>query len=133
MKEITVFYDGHCPLCRSEMMQIASADKNKQVDFVNLHSARFYDFESPSFDAAMYELHVIIDGQVYRGAKANILLWRRLGLKPWLSVLDWPVIRLFTQIAYRLFAKYRYTISRLVTGQSRCTNECDISSEFRVK
>ena len=40
--------------------------------------------------------------------------------KKWLMLLRLPVVRWFSDIGYLVFARYRYDISYLLTGQRRC-------------
>ncbi|MGB2287813.1 MAG: DCC1-like thiol-disulfide oxidoreductase family protein, partial [Porticoccaceae bacterium] len=51
--------------------------------------------------------------------------WVLVGKRKWVAVLRWPLIKGFADIGYLFFARNRYTISRLLTGQSRC-DSCNI-------
>jgi len=121
-ERLTVFYDGYCPLCVAEMQQLASLDSK---DLLNLEDIQVEDFQGryPDIDpdAASRILHAKADsGRMYYGLDVTVEAWSRVGRKKWLRILRWPVIRWFADLAYLAFARNRYSISWLLTGQARC-------------
>ncbi len=122
MQKLTVFFDGYCPLCVAEMDQLAVLDKKNLLQLEDIHQP---DFETrfPTIDpvAADRVLHAMFeDGTMLYGLDVTQQVWYRVGKKPWIAILRWPVIGFFADFAYRIFASNRYTISWLLTGKRRC-------------
>lgn len=78
---------------------------------------------------AMQKLH----GYWFKNQQKHLLVgldvtyhaWRLVG-KGWLiRPLRWPGIRIVADKLYLLFARHRFSLSRLLTGKSRCS-ECSI-------
>ncbi len=125
-RELTIFYDGYCPLCVAEMEQLRHLDDERQgparLLLEDIHSAGFSQ-RYPHIDpgAADRILHgQLADGRLIFGLDVTCLAWRLVERKPWLRLLRWPLIRWFADQAYLLFARNRYGISWLLTGQRRC-------------
>lgn len=120
--KLTIFYDSYCPLCVAEMDQLKQLNSNNSLEFEDIHSQ---DFSSrfPTVDpvAADKVLHGLYDdGSMIFGLDVTHQAWRAVGKKPWLAILRWPVVRWVADIGYLMFAKNRYSISWLLTGQKRC-------------
>ncbi|MGR3622154.1 thiol-disulfide oxidoreductase DCC family protein [Pseudophaeobacter sp.] len=116
-EKLTVFYDGSCPLCASE------------IDLYNrancLHALRFVDVSSKNFtgDAqisqaqaqaqALARFHIRLpDGQQLSGAQGFIEVWRVLPSWNWMAKLaDRPAVTLVLELLYRLFLPLRPLIA----------------------
>jgi predicted DCC family thiol-disulfide oxidoreductase YuxK len=121
MNRATIYFDGSCPLCVKEMRSLQASDKRQQIRFVDVTRACPSHLDA---NAVMYELHVeTTEGRLLKAVEANIYVWRLLGRKPWLALLKLPVIRTLATVGYRIFAKHRQTISRVLLGRKRC-EEC---------
>lgn len=119
---LTVFIDGRCPLCTREMRYLKQLDRHNKLRLVDLHSAEL-NSEFPDIDAkqANHILTAIDDnGRYLFGLDATYASWRAVGKGHWIAPLRWPGIRWLADLGYRLFARHRHRISRLLTGQSRC-------------
>ncbi|WP_417552585.1 thiol-disulfide oxidoreductase DCC family protein [Marinomonas fungiae] len=119
---VTLFYDGHCPLCMKEIALLQRYNTEQRLKLVDIHSEVF-DTLYPQIDkqAADRLLHAIDhNGQLLTGLDANVAVWQAVGKHKWLTVLRWPVIRWFADRGYLLFAKHRHKISFWLTGQKRC-------------
>ena len=122
MQKLTVFFDGYCPLCVAEMDQLSRLDAKGLLLLEDIHQPDFGS-KFPTIDpvAADRVLHAMAeDGTMYYGLDVTHKVWQSVGKKSWIAVLRWPVIRFFADIAYRVFAKNRYSISWLLTGKRRC-------------
>ncbi|WP_087017424.1 thiol-disulfide oxidoreductase DCC family protein [Thaumasiovibrio subtropicus] len=123
--QLTLFYDGYCPLCVAEMNQLRALTRDIVCE--DIHQTDFH-LKYPKIDkeAANRILHAItVDGELLLGVDANIAAWQVAGKKPWLKVLRWPGIRHVADKGYLFFARHRYTISKLLTGKSRC-ERCEL-------
>lgn len=120
--ELTLFFDGRCPLCAAEMRRIGQLDKQGRL--------AFRDMSEAGFDAAIYgttweamdaELHgVDRSGQMLVGIDCIAVVYSLIG-RSWLV---WPLkveaTKPFWRSIYRWFARNRYCASR-VLGY-RCEN-----------
>ena len=114
--ELTLYYDGQCPLCVAEIDFLQSRNAQGQWAFVDGTQTGFEAAgHNLSCEAAMAQIHgSTADGQVlvgvpvfakaYRLAKLPVLTW--LLSRKWLMPLLQP--------AYVLFAKHRQAISKRI-------------------
>lgn len=119
---VTLFYDGHCPLCMKEISVLQRYNTAQQLTLVDIHSDEFETlYPQINKEAADRLLHAILNnGQLVTGLDANVAVWQAVGKHKWLRVLRWPFIRWFADRGYLLFAKHRHKISYWLTGQERC-------------
>lgn len=122
-QSLTLFYDSYCPLCAAEMDQLRRLDTQARLRFEDIHGAdfsqRYPDIDPLAADRILHARYA--DGRMIYGLDVTHQAWALVGKQRWLAVLRWPVIRWFADIGYRLFARYRYGISFILTGQRRCT------------
>nr|WP_086938612.1 DUF393 domain-containing protein [Thaumasiovibrio occultus] len=126
MAKALVFYDASCPLCVKEMTALKQHIGDK-VRFINvLNTERMTHHPQINIERSQKELHVIDhQGQLRVAVDANVYLWELAEKKAYLKLLRLPLIRQLAALGYRLFARHRYTISRLLTGKSRCQS-CEL-------
>lgn len=121
---LTIFYDGYCPLCTAEMNLLRDLDNQKKLILEDIHAADFSE-RFPHIDPIQADkiLHgQLQNGEVIKGLEVTCLAWKLVGKHKWMQVLRWPVIRLFADLGYLFFARYRHSISSFVTGKPRCTS-----------
>jgi predicted DCC family thiol-disulfide oxidoreductase YuxK len=113
---LTLYYDGKCPFCSTEMARLRRWDKAGRLAFV--------DIAQPGFDpthlgATMEQLNLEMysqtaDGAVFAGTQSILAAYRLVG-RGWLVwPLRVPLLRQFLSWLYRLFARNRYRMSRLL-------------------
>ncbi|NOJ21323.1 thiol-disulfide oxidoreductase DCC family protein [Vibrio coralliilyticus] len=121
MTQLTIFYDGTCPLCVKEMERLAHYDNQEHLMLVDIHSENFLNY--PEIDArhATKILHALDNnGTLLLGLDVTYLAWKLVG-KGWLyAPLRWKLIRPVADWCYLIFANNRYTISKLLTGKRKC-------------
>lgn len=129
---LTIFYDGFCPLCLSEMRELKTLDTQQKLNLENIHADDFSE-RYPHIDPVEADriLHgQLANGQVIQGLEVTCMAWKLVGKHKWMQALRWPVIRIFADLGYKFFAKYRHPISSFVTGKPRCTScekgQCDL-------
>ena len=124
---LTIFYDGGCPLCVAEMRHLQKLDSAGNIAFENIYETGFSErFPQINKQQADRILHGQTgDGVMLFGLDVTYRAWVLVGKRKWVAILRWPLIKWFADISYLFFARYRYTISRLLTGQSRC-DSCTI-------
>lgn len=132
MTQLTVFYDGTCPLCVAEMDRLKALNLHKKLAFADIYMPDFAT-QYPLIDvsAANLILHgQWQDGSMIYGLDVTVAAWQQVGKHQWLKVLRFPIIKPIADWAYLFFAKNRYSISKVILGQSRCNStSCDISSQ----
>lgn len=112
--ELTLYYDGQCPLCLAEVHFLQTRNGQGRLGFVDVAQP---DFDGTAHriacDAAMAQIHgrlangdtlvgVPVFAHAYRLANLPILAW--ILSRPWLQ----PMLR----PAYVWFAKHRHTLSK---------------------
>ena len=122
MSELTMYYDGLCPLCAREIDHLSRLDKAGKLAFVDIQQegfARSYPHIDP--DAASTILHAdTSDGELLLGLDVTYRAWSLVGRGFLIAPLRWPVVRWFADKAYLWFARNRYKVSGWLTGQERC-------------
>ena len=113
--ELTVYYDGSCPLCRRE---IALYQRQRGAERLAWHDVSAGAPTGPglSCEAAMRRFHVRdAQGRLHSGAAGFARLWRSL---PGWRVLGWvaaaPPIVWLLELAYRGFLPLRPRLQRWV-------------------
>lgn len=143
---LTLLYDAGCPVCSLEMDHLRARNDAGRLVFV--------DITAPGFDPAPYgatleamnaEIHARrADGEVIHGVQVLRLAYEAVGLGWVFRPTAWPPLRVASEVAYRLFARYRQPISRatapLIDGlrtlrarrmaerMRECGEHCDISN-----
>jgi predicted DCC family thiol-disulfide oxidoreductase YuxK len=111
---LTLFYDAACPVCSLEMDHLRARNRDGRLVFV--------DIRTPGFDAARYgvtfeamdaQLHAQrADGQVIYGVQVLRLAYEAVGLGWLWAPVRWGPLAPAADLAYRVFARHRNTISR---------------------
>ena len=126
--ELTIFFDGGCPLCAREIAHLERLDTRKKLAFENIYAPLFSEnFPHIDQQAADLILHgQWRDGTIIYGLDVTYHSWALVGKGHWVAVLRWPIVKPLAQLGYRFFAKYRHRISALLTGKPRCES-CEVS------
>ncbi len=122
-------YDGDCPICRADVARLHNADGHQRLIFI--------DVSAPNFDPGVYDrtreallarIHARrADGIMVEGPEVFRLALAAVGLGPIAALTRWPLISQVTDIAYKLFARHRVSLSRHFGGFfARITPECDL-------
>lgn len=130
MAELIVFYDGGCPLCVSEMRHLSRLDTEGVISLENIYAENFSE-RFPHIDQQRADqiLHgQLANGEVIYALDVTYKAWTLVGKRHWVTILRWPVVKQVADYSYLFFAKYRGTISRLLTGSERC-EMCSITRD----
>ena len=130
MTELTIFYDGGCPLCAREMRHLQNLDTEQKIAYEDINAPDF-NRRFPYVDKL--EADQILHGELAGGEMIYALdvtycAWSLVGKRHWVAPLRWPVIKQIADYAYILFAKHRHRFSSLLTGQPRC-DRCDTGGQ----
>ena len=122
--ELTVFYDGTCPLCLNEMKQLKRYDSLDRIKLEDINADdindRFPDLDVAHANTVLHGLQA--NGSWLYGLDVTAKAWGLTGKHGWIKLLRLPLIKPLADIAYLAFARNRYRISYLLTGQKRCDN-----------
>jgi predicted DCC family thiol-disulfide oxidoreductase YuxK len=114
--ELTLYYDGQCPLCVAEVEFLQSRVSQGQLAFVDVTQTGFETAgHNISCEAAMAQIHGrTADGQVLVGVPvfARAYQLANLPVLAWLLSRRWLMPLL--QPAYVLFARHRQAISKRI-------------------
>ena len=92
---LTIYYDGHCPLCMKEIQLLKRHDNKKYIKFVDLHNDNFSKYY-PQINSseALQILHGQLNsGELLMGLDVTCKAWSLVGKHKWLVILRWPIIR----------------------------------------
>ncbi|AYO82185.1 thiol-disulfide oxidoreductase DCC family protein [Methylobacterium brachiatum] len=126
--DLTVYYDGGCPLCRAEIGHYRQCRGAERIAFVDVGRTAPEVGLGPDLDRAdaLRRFHVRdADGQLVSGAAAFARLWRVLPQWHWLGrLLDLRVFGLrpllpLAEAAYRLSLPLRPRLARLIARRHR--------------
>jgi len=108
--QITVLYDGDCPLCSREIRFLERRDRGRG-------RVQFADIAEPSFDPGAYGLDartvmarihgVLPDGTVIEGIEVFQRAYAAVGLGWLIAPTRWPGFRRLAELTYRIFARNR--------------------------
>lgn len=130
MVELTIFYDGGCPLCLAEMKHLMELDRNKKLEFVDINQENFQAiYPDINRDQADQILHgQLATGKILLGLDVTHKAWSLVGKGNWTAIIRWPVVRYMADFVYLQFARHRHFLSRIITGKERCES-CSIERE----
>ncbi|MFK0377934.1 thiol-disulfide oxidoreductase DCC family protein [Pandoraea sp. NPDC090278] len=112
--ELTLYVDGNCPICMTEVGQLRARDHARKLAFV--------DIADPAFDPAplgvsLEALGTLIhgwtaDGDCVIGIDALIAAYTLTGRRWLVAPLRVPALRPAARVLYRTFAQHRMRLSR---------------------
>lgn len=115
MLMLTIFYDGNCPMCATEMAHLKKHDTDNRISLVDIHQDDFSArYPSVCFDDAMKILHGHYKSQLLLGLEVTHRAWTLVGKGFWVAPLNWPIIKTISHWIYLGLAKYRHPISALL-------------------
>lgn len=110
--QVTVWYDGACPLCLREIAVMRRLDRRGAIEFVDVSVA---EATSCPIDPSelLARFHASEDGQLFSGAAAFAAMWRAIPLLRPLGLLarNRFVLRLLERF-YTVFLKHRPKLQR---------------------
>lgn len=112
--EITVYFDGSCPLCRREIALYRRLPASQALQWVDVSAGQPLG-EGLSCEAAMRRFHVReAGGRLLSGGAAFARLWRAFpGWRVLGWVFAWPPLSWLLELAYRAFLPLRPRLQRL--------------------
>ncbi len=121
MVQLTLFYDGTCPLCAKEIAALRGRDAEGLIQVLDISRDDISAYPQIDVQQANRILHGIDDkGVLLLGLDVTHRAWQLVG-KGWLyAPLRWPLVRPIADRCYLLFANNRYRVSWWLTGRAKC-------------
>jgi len=103
----TLYYDGACPLCRTEIDRLRDA-AGDVIELIDVHQMTQTN-DLPSKQALLKQLHLrTADGRLLVGLDANVAAWQVTSYGWLFRWLRWPGVRLVSDKVYNYWAEVRY-------------------------
>ena len=116
LHSLTLYYDGHCPLCVAEIHFLTARNRRGLLSFIDINDQEFAAAGHPvSCAEAMAAMRGRLgNGQLLTGVPVFIEAYRRADLifLPWLLSRSW--LRPVLDNGYRWFARHRHRLSRVL-------------------
>jgi predicted DCC family thiol-disulfide oxidoreductase YuxK len=114
MSQLTLYYDGRCPLCQAEMLYLQHRDR---LGLLNCVDITLNDFDADatglSCERAMASIHGRMEnGEWVTGVAVFAAAYERVGLRRMAWLLSRPSLQPVLGWGYARFARHRYTLSR---------------------
>ncbi|WP_029031915.1 thiol-disulfide oxidoreductase DCC family protein [Salinarimonas rosea] len=118
--ELTVYYDGACPLCRAEIGHYSRCRGAERVAFVDVSDTAADPGPDLPRDAALARFHVRdAQGRLVSGAAGFARLWGVLpAWRPAAALARLPGVRTLVELAYRGFLPLRPYLARMLGRRS---------------
>jgi predicted DCC family thiol-disulfide oxidoreductase YuxK len=118
MNNLTIWFDGSCPLCRREIALMKRLDRRKAIDFVDLGQAAAGACPVEKADL-LARFHARENGQLLSGAAAFAAMWRAIPLLRPLGLLARvPFVLAVLERCYTAFLRVRPRLQRLARARA---------------
>ena len=104
-----VFFDGQCPLCKREIDMVRRKDKLGRLRLTDISTAEYQALAEKDVVEMMKEIHGrYADGTFVAGVEVFREIYSRIGFGWLVSVSRLPILKQSLDIAYRMFAYFRF-------------------------
>ena len=108
---LTLFFDGLCPVCRTEMAALRQRDSAHRLRFEDVRADGFSVPEGTTLDRMLTSLHGRTAGdRLVAGVETLRLAYRSVGLGWLVAPTGWPLLRGASERAYLWFARHRFAM-----------------------
>jgi predicted DCC family thiol-disulfide oxidoreductase YuxK len=132
MAELTLLFDGGCPMCLREVKTLRRRDEGKG-------RLAFVDVDDPAYDPARYagityadamgRMHAIrADGQVIHDVEVFRQAYGLVGWGWLYAPTRWPLLRPLVDALYGLWARWRLAITGRPSLATLCRDRCQTSA-----
>lgn len=129
--DLTLLFDGGCPLCLREVNFLRQRDHSKRIDFVDIDSSEYVpsEYGDISYREAMGRIHAIAaDGTILQNVAVFREAYRLVGLGWIYAPTRWPFISTLAEQIYSFWASRRLKITGRPDLESLCRDRCRIES-----
>ena len=127
--ELTLLYDGGCPLCVREVTFLRRKDREQSIRFIDIDAQDYSpeDWSGISYRKAMARIHAIqADGTVRTDVAVFREAYRLIGLGWLYAPTRWPVIGPVVDVLYGIWARYRLKITKRASLDQLCQARCSL-------
>jgi predicted DCC family thiol-disulfide oxidoreductase YuxK len=116
MKNLTMYYDGLCPLCQAEILFLSGRNRAGLLSFVDINSMQYSaETVGVSCQQALDSMYAQYDdGELINGVDVFSAAYERADLPKLAWLFSRPSLRPVLTWGYRFFAKNRHTISSIL-------------------
>ena len=121
--ELTLLFDGGCPLCVREVTFLRRRDREQSIRFIDIDAADYCpeDWSGISYRQAMARIHAIqADGTVLTDVAVFREAYRLIGLGWLYAPTSWPLLGPLVDAVYRIWARYRLKITNRASLDQLC-------------
>lgn len=120
--ELTLLYDGLCPICRKEVAWLKRLNSEQKIAFQDINAADFNASQyGISHQLLMAEIHALkANGQLIKGMPVFRALYQAVGLGWLLAPTGWPLLKPLFDWLYQYFAKHRGKLGSWLDGKKPC-------------
>ncbi len=112
MADVTVWFDGACPLCRREISGLRRLDRRSAIDFVDISGDEPQGCPVSRADL-LARFHARENGKLLNGAAAFAAMWRAIPLlRPLGELARIPPVLWLLERLYRRFLVIRPRLQR---------------------
>jgi predicted DCC family thiol-disulfide oxidoreductase YuxK len=133
--QLTLLFDGACPLCMREVRFLKVRDLNKRIAFVDIDAQEYAaaDHGGITYREAMGRIHALrADGTVLQDVEVFREAYRLVGLGWVYAPTRWPLIGPLVNGIYRLWASQRLRLTRRPGLDQLCKDRCNPESVARA-
>lgn len=126
--ELTLLYDGGCPLCLREVNFLRKRDQHSRIAFVDINASDYSpeQHQGISYRQAMGRIHAIQgNGTVLKDVAVFREAYRLIGLGWLYAPTAWPIIGPLADWVYGLWAQWRLAL----TGRPNLDQLCNCRLE----
>lgn len=107
-----VYYDGSCPMCVAFVGTVDQSSKKDKFILKDITKETALP-EGLTREAVWKEMHVVVDGKVYKNASSILKILEEYPLwRPFVWIGRLPIIRSILPIGYNFIARHRHAIFR---------------------
>ncbi|WP_437225828.1 thiol-disulfide oxidoreductase DCC family protein [Planctomicrobium sp. SH661] len=131
-KDVEVFYDGECPLCRREIDMLRRLDRLKRIRFTDLCAPDFHpESLGVTHEQLMAEIYGRLpDGTLIKGVEVFRRLYGAVGFRWAVALTRLPGVRQILDVGYSLFARNRLRLTgRCQSGSCEIHNPPESQSD----
>ena len=125
--DLTLLFDGGCPLCLREVGFLRRRDQAQRIAFVDIDSSEYVPqkYADISYRNAMGRIHAITaDGTILQNVEVFREAYRLIGLGWIYAPTRWPLISTLVDQIYSLWASRRLQITGRPDLDSLCRERC---------
>ena len=104
MKKATLYYDGQCPLCSTEMKHLEQR-ASSELELVDIHALEKLPADK---DSMLKRLHLHTEDGFITGLDANVAMWQYTSIGWCWRVLQWPLVKPIATWVYDKWATKRF-------------------------